>query len=54
MKEITNAGGCPSGKTKTAKIEVIIEPKIKEKFMMKLREEGKKLQQKLVSGLEII
>ena len=41
MKEQKN-GGRPSGRIKTAKIEVAIEPEIKEAFMEKLRKEGKK------------
>ena len=42
MKKITNAGGRPAGRIKTAKIEVAIEPDIKEAFMKKLGAEGKK------------
>lgn len=34
--------GRPSGRTKTAKIEIAIEPEIKDEFMEILREEGKK------------
>lgn len=34
--------GRPCGKVKTAKIEIAIEPEIKEEFMRLLREEGKK------------
>jgi hypothetical protein len=34
--------GRPPGRMKTAKIEVTIEPDIKDKFMEKLRSEGKK------------
>jgi len=40
-KEIKNCGR-PSGRMKTAKIEVAIEPEIKDAFMDKLRKEGKK------------
>lgn len=35
------SGGRPAGRIKTAKIEVAIEPEIKEAFMKKLRTEGK-------------
>lgn len=34
--------GRPPGKVKTAKIEIAIEPEIKEEFMKLLSEEGKK------------
>ena len=34
--------GRPTGRVKTAKIEVLIEPEIKDAFMEKLRAEGKK------------
>ena len=34
--------GRPSGRVKTAKIEIAIEPEIKEEFMELLRKEGKK------------
>lgn len=34
--------GRPAGRVKTAKIEIAIEPEIKEEFMELLREEGKK------------
>ena len=34
--------GRPCGRTKTAKIEIAIEPEIKEEFMDLLRTEGKK------------
>ncbi len=34
--------GRPPGKIKTAKIEIAIEPEIKEEFMKLLKEEGKK------------
>lgn len=40
MKEKTY--GRPSGRVKTAKIEISIEPEIKEEFMEILRKEGKK------------
>ncbi|MSC86291.1 antitoxin [Eubacterium sp. am_0171] len=42
MKKESKACGRPSGRIKTAKIEVTIEPEIKEAFMDKLRLEGKK------------
>lgn len=42
MNKKTNVGGRPSGRTKTAKIEVTIEPDIKDAFMQKLASEGKK------------
>ena len=35
-------GGRPAGRMKTAKIEIAIEPEIKEEFMEILRSEGKK------------
>ncbi|SDB02199.1 MULTISPECIES: antitoxin [Clostridia] len=34
--------GRPSGRVKTAKIEISIEPEIKDEFMEILRQEGKK------------
>ena len=34
--------GRPAGRVKTAKIEIAIEPDIKEEFMELLRQEGKK------------
>lgn len=36
------AYGRPKGRMKTAKIEIAIEPKIKDEFMTLLRQEGKK------------
>lgn len=36
-----NNGGRPAGRRKTAKIEVSIEPNVKEEFMTLLREQGK-------------
>lgn len=42
MKEEKKSCGRPSGRLKTAKIEVTIEPDIKDAFMEKLRTEGKK------------
>lgn len=42
MNKKTNVGGRPTGRTKTAKIEVTIEPDIKDAFMQKLESEGKK------------
>ncbi len=42
MKEEKKACGRPAGRYKTAKIEVTIEPDIKDAFMAKLHAEGKK------------
>lgn len=42
MKSDRNSGGRPSGRMKTAKIEIAIEPDIKEEFMKIIRSEGKK------------
>ena len=42
MIEEPKACGRPSGRVKTAKIEVSIEPEIKDAFMTKLQSEGKK------------
>lgn len=42
MKSDRNSGGRPSGRMKTAKIEIAIEPEIKEEFMEIIRPEGKK------------
>ena len=42
MDKETKGCGRPSGRVKTAKIEVAIEPEIKDAFMEKLRTEGKK------------
>lgn len=36
-----NNGGRPAGRIKTAKIEISIEPSVKEEFMTLLREQGK-------------
>lgn len=41
MKQGATVGGRPSGRKKTAKIEVLIEPDVKHAFMKKLSEEGK-------------
>ena len=40
MKETTLCGR-PAGRKKTAKIEVLIEPEIKEEFMRLISDEGK-------------
>ncbi len=40
--KIKMPGGRPAGRVKTAKIEITIEPKIKDEFMNLLRAEGKK------------
>lgn len=37
-----NSGGRPAGRMKTAKIEIAIEPEIKDEFMEIIRSEGKK------------
>ena len=42
MNNSAKPGGRPAGRTKTAKIEVAIEPEIKNAFMEKLSQEGKK------------
>ena len=42
MLWIKRTGGRPSGRMKTSKIEIAIEPEIKEEFMEILRSEGKK------------
>ncbi len=39
--KMKNSGGRPTGRRKTAKIEITIEPSIKEDFMKILKEEGK-------------
>lgn len=39
--ETKNSCGRPAGRKKTSKIEVSLEPEIKEKFMKMLHEEGK-------------
>lgn len=39
--KIKNSGGRPTGRKKTAKIEITIEPSVKEEFMKILHEEGK-------------
>jgi len=36
-----NMGGRPPGRRKTAKIEISIEPEVKDEFMNLLRDEGK-------------
>jgi hypothetical protein len=40
MIKATNVGGRPRGRKKTSKIEVSIEPEIKEQFMTILSSEG--------------
>lgn len=42
MERQTRPCGRPSGRVKTAKIEIAIEPEIKQAFMEALRVEGKK------------
>ena len=42
MDRSVKTGGRPAGRMKTAKIEIAIEPEIKEEFMDILRSEGKK------------
>ena len=42
MEKQTRPCGRPSGRVKTAKIEIAIEPEIKQAFMETLRIEGKK------------
>ena len=42
MSTETKCGGRPAGRMKTAKIEIAIEPEIKDEFMDLLRLEGKK------------
>lgn len=39
--KIKNVGGRPAGRKKTAKIEISIEPKIKEEFMTIVHNEGR-------------
>ena len=41
-KKIKSFGGRPAGRLKTAKIEITIEPEIKDEFMAILRTAGKK------------
>lgn len=41
MKQGVTVGGRPSGRKKTAKIEVLIEPDVKDAFMKKISDEGK-------------
>lgn len=41
MAQASSACGRPAGRKKTAKIEVVIEPAVKEAFMKLLAEEGK-------------
>lgn len=42
MSDVIKSVGRPAGKTKTSKIEIAIEPEIKEQFMQILQAEGKK------------
>lgn len=37
----TNKGGRPAGRIKTAKIEIALEPSVKDEFMTLLHSEGK-------------
>ncbi len=41
MKKMSSHCGRPAGRKKTAKIEVVIEPAIKEEFMKIIASEGK-------------
>lgn len=41
MKQLPSPCGRPAGRKKTAKIEVVIEPAIKEEFMKLIASEGK-------------
>lgn len=41
MKQTSSPCGRPAGRKKTAKIEVVLEPAVKEEFMKKIAEEGK-------------
>lgn len=41
MKNTSSTCGRPAGRKKTAKIEVVIEPAIKEEFMKLIADEGK-------------
>jgi len=41
MDEKNHVGGRPPGRKKTAKIEIVIEPEVKNEFMDLMREEGK-------------
>lgn len=41
MDNIKKYGGRPSGRIKTAKIDITIEPEIKDQFMNLLKAEGK-------------
>ena len=41
MKQMSSPCGRPAGRKKTAKIEVVIEPAIKEEFMKIIASEGK-------------
>ena len=41
MQSNTNKGGRPTGRIKTAKIEISIEPSVKDEFMNILHSEGK-------------
>lgn len=46
--------GRPSGRKKTSKIEIAIEPEIKKEFMELLYNEGKRHQLRFVVGLDYI
>lgn len=41
MEILSNKGGRPSGRIKTAKIEIRLEPTLKDEFMNQMRMEGK-------------
>lgn len=41
MSMKNSSGGRPPGRKKTAKIEIVIEPEIKDEFMDLMRQEGK-------------
>lgn len=41
MSSISNKGGRPRGRKKTSKIEILLEPEVKNQFMECLKSEGK-------------
>lgn len=41
MNKVVNKGGRPSGRIKTAKIEISLEPHVKNEFMSILHSEGR-------------
>ena len=51
MESTKSRGGRPAGRKKTAKIEVLIEPEVKEEFMRFIEIDGKKASVEIYSWI---